>query len=161
MMKISLKFSNFNFKSNISSVVCYRKLVYKHMALLSQGGGAYTVPSGTLCSKTRAKAVSGCVNVLRMKDCSFSRSLSPKSMLVERSKRGQHQLIVAASPPTDEASAAVAAEPLTREDLIAYLASGCKSKDKWRYFLFVMMYTAATLRLFYPKILSLQNRYRT
>ncbi|WZY85433.1 hypothetical protein YC2023_031817 [Brassica napus] len=104
------------------------------MALLSQGGGAYTVPSGTLCSKTRAKAVSGCGgNVLRMKDCSFSRSLSPKSMLVERSKRGHHhQLIVAASPPTDEASAAVAAEPLTREDLIAYLASGCKSKDKWR-----------------------------
>ncbi|KAJ4880822.1 hypothetical protein Rs2_37877 [Raphanus sativus] len=46
-----------------------------------------------------------------------------------RTKRG-HQLIVAASPPTEESG--VAAEPLTREDLIAYLASGCKSKDNWR-----------------------------
>ncbi|KAL0890888.1 hypothetical protein Bca101_014871 [Brassica carinata] len=107
------------------------------MALLSKAGGAYTVPSaGPLCSKTRTKAVSGGVDVLRMKDSSYySRSLSTKSMLlhsnhsVERSKRG-HQLIVAASPPTDEA--VVAAEPLTREDLIAYLASGCKPKDKWR-----------------------------
>lgn len=119
------------------------------MALLSQGGGAYTVPSGTLCSKTRAKAVSGGVDVLSMKDSFYSRS-----------KRGNHQLIVAASPPTDEA-AVVAAEPLTREDLIAYLASGCKSKDKWRYF-----FVCYDVYCCYPQIvlsisLTLQNRYRT
>ncbi|KAJ0253294.1 hypothetical protein HA466_0110020 [Hirschfeldia incana] len=55
-------------------------------------------------------------------------SYSTNSIL-KRSKRG-NQLIVAASPPTEEA--VVATEPLTREDLMAYLASGCKPKDKWR-----------------------------
>lgn len=113
------------------------------MALLSQAGGSYTVvPLG--CSKTGTKSVSGGVrnlDVLRMKEAfvsSYSRSLSTKSMLlrsVKRSKRG-HQLIVAASPPTEEA--VVATEPLTREDLIAYLASGCKTKDKYRYSLILI-----------------------
>ena len=45
-------------------------------------------------------------------------------------------MIVAASPPTEEA--VVATEPLTREDLIAYLASGCKTKDKYRYSLMLI-----------------------
>ncbi|PON62867.1 Glutamate--cysteine ligase [Parasponia andersonii] len=44
-------------------------------------------------------------------------------------KRG-HQVIVAASPPTEDT--VIAAEPLTKEDLVAYLASGCKTKEKWR-----------------------------
>uniref|UniRef100_A0A166JB17 Glutamate--cysteine ligase n=1 Tax=Daucus carota subsp. sativus TaxID=79200 RepID=A0A166JB17_DAUCS len=44
-------------------------------------------------------------------------------------KRGQH-VIVAASPPTEDA--VVATEPLTKEDLVAYLASGCKPKEEWR-----------------------------
>lgn len=43
------------------------------------------------------------------------------------------QFTVAASPPTEDV--AVAAEPLTKEDLIGYLASGCKPKEKWRYHL--------------------------
>lgn len=47
-----------------------------------------------------------------------------------RSRRGG-LAIVAASPPTEDA--VVAAEPLTKEDLIGYLASGCKSKEKWRF----------------------------
>lgn len=41
-----------------------------------------------------------------------------------------HRFIVAASPPTEDA--VVAAEPLTKEDLVGYLASGCKTKEKWR-----------------------------
>lgn len=45
-------------------------------------------------------------------------------------KRG-HQVIVGASPPTEDA--VVATEPLTKKDLVDYLASGCKPKDKWRY----------------------------
>lgn len=45
-------------------------------------------------------------------------------------KRG-HRVIVGASPPTEDA--VVAAEPLTKEDLVGYLASGCKPKEKWRY----------------------------
>ncbi|KAK4768878.1 hypothetical protein SAY86_027028 [Trapa natans] len=46
-----------------------------------------------------------------------------------RFKRGG-QFTVAASPPTEDV--AVAAEPLTKEDLVGYLASGCKPKEKWR-----------------------------
>lgn len=45
-------------------------------------------------------------------------------------KRGQ-QVIVAASPPTEDA--VIATEPLTKEDLVAYLASGCKPKENWRF----------------------------
>lgn len=40
-------------------------------------------------------------------------------------------MVVAASPPMDDA--VVATEPLTKEDLIGYLASGCKPKEKWRF----------------------------
>lgn len=39
-------------------------------------------------------------------------------------------LVVAASPPTEDG--AVMSEPLRKEDLVAYLASGCKPKEKWR-----------------------------
>ncbi|CAL5097151.1 unnamed protein product [Urochloa decumbens] len=37
---------------------------------------------------------------------------------------------VAASPPTEEAVQMT--EPLTKDDLVAYLASGCKPKENWR-----------------------------
>lgn len=46
-----------------------------------------------------------------------------------RCKRGL-QMVVFASPPTEDA--VIAAEPLTKEDLVGYLASGCKPKEKWR-----------------------------
>ncbi|CAI5493343.1 unnamed protein product [Closterium sp. Naga37s-1] len=38
--------------------------------------------------------------------------------------------VVAARPPTEEVE--VRTEPLTKEDLVNYLRSGCKPKDKWR-----------------------------
>jgi glutamate--cysteine ligase len=37
---------------------------------------------------------------------------------------------VAASPPTEEAVQMT--EPLTKDDLVAYLDSGCKLKENWR-----------------------------
>ncbi|WZZ46870.1 hypothetical protein YC2023_043129 [Brassica napus] len=106
---------------------CNRCRTYTTALLSQAGGGSYTLPSGPVCSKTGTKAVSGGVDVLRMKAASCS--LLKTSHSVKRTKRG-HQLIVAASPPTEEP--VIANEPLRREDLIAYLASGCKSKDKWR-----------------------------
>lgn len=45
------------------------------------------------------------------------------------SRRGR-SVIVGASPPTEDA--VVVTEPLTKKDLVDYLASGCKTKDKWR-----------------------------
>ncbi|KAH0456122.1 hypothetical protein IEQ34_014029 [Dendrobium chrysotoxum] len=40
------------------------------------------------------------------------------------------QVTVAASPPAEDTT--VLTEPLTKEDLVAYLASGCKKKEQWR-----------------------------
>lgn len=59
----------------------------------------------------------------------ISRQLTRLDSVEVACKRG-HQLIVAASPPTGDA--VIATEPLTKEDLVAYLASGCKPKEKWR-----------------------------
>lgn len=58
---------------------------------------------------------------------SSKNSLSFKRILTSG---GSRRFIVAASPPTEDA--VVATEPLTKQDLIDYLASGCKTKDKWR-----------------------------
>ncbi|PQM34608.1 glutamate--cysteine ligase chloroplastic [Prunus yedoensis var. nudiflora] len=55
------------------------------------------------------------------------------AMHVDNAEVGQRRrrcAIVAASPPTE--AAVIAAEPLTKEDLIGYLASGCKPKENWR-----------------------------
>ena len=53
-----------------------------------------------------------------------------------KSKRG-NQVIVAASPPTEDA--VVATDPLTKEDLVGYLASGCKPKENWRFLLICLL----------------------
>ncbi|KAG6480198.1 glutamate--cysteine ligase A, chloroplastic-like [Zingiber officinale] len=45
------------------------------------------------------------------------------------SGRGK-SVVVDASPPTEDA--VVITEPLTKDDLVRYLASGCKPKEKWR-----------------------------
>ncbi|KAI3496306.1 hypothetical protein L1887_38663 [Cichorium endivia] len=40
-----------------------------------------------------------------------------------------NQVIVAASPSTEDALVAI--DPLTKEDLVGYLSSGCKPKENW------------------------------
>ncbi|CAH2078194.1 unnamed protein product [Thlaspi arvense] len=57
-------------------------------------------------------------------------SFSPKQSLTCKGSKivASNQRIKA----TASASAAVATEPLTKEDLIAYFASGCKPKEMWR-----------------------------
>ncbi|CAN1300792.1 Glutamate--cysteine ligase, chloroplastic [Linum perenne] len=65
-------------------------------------------------------------------DLRFSSSSSSDWMRkcgIMRTKTGR-SVTVAASPPTEDA--VVAADPLTKEDLINYLASGCKPKENWR-----------------------------
>lgn len=64
--------------------------------------------------------------------CSYGNSahdLHKDGARMMASKRGG-SVIVAASPPTEDAT--VVTEPLTKEDLVAYLASGCKPKENWR-----------------------------
>lgn len=48
-----------------------------------------------------------------------------------RGSRRAKRMVVAASPPTDDA--VVVTEPLMKEDLVGYLNSGCKPKEMWRY----------------------------
>lgn len=51
----------------------------------------------------------------------------PPAARTGRTRRGG---AVAASPPTEEAVQMT--EPLTKDDLVAYLVSGCKPKENWR-----------------------------
>ncbi|KAI3758839.1 hypothetical protein L6452_06411 [Arctium lappa] len=71
---------------------------------------------------------------IRTEIVQWDSSKTPQNMHVDaigvKSKRGI-QVIVAASPPTDDA--VIATEPLTKEDLVGYLASGCKPKENWRF----------------------------
>ena len=56
----------------------------------------------------------------------FLRDTSP-GMTIKRKMREFH---LAASPPTEDTL--IATEPLTKEDLVSYLFSGCKPKENWR-----------------------------
>lgn len=71
--------------------------------------------------------------LFHLRSSSLVSSTAIQNLNLEGSKqrlRLRRQVIVAASPPTEDV--VVAAEPLTKEDLIGYLASGCKPKEKWR-----------------------------
>nr|KAJ0190061.1 hypothetical protein LSAT_V11C800426310 [Lactuca sativa] len=58
-----------------------------------------------------------------------SQKMHHEDAIAVKSKRG-NQVVVVASPPTEDA--VVAIDPLTKEDLVWYLASGCKPKENWR-----------------------------
>ncbi|CAI5458876.1 unnamed protein product [Closterium sp. Yama58-4] len=75
-----------------------------------------TAPSRIGCIRKRSSAPGKC---------------NPGSSSVSRQRRRVGgRGVVAASPPTEEVE--VRTEPLTKEDLVNYLRSGCKPKDKWR-----------------------------
>ncbi|KAK4338416.1 hypothetical protein RND71_042903 [Anisodus tanguticus] len=90
------------------------------MALMSQAGSSQCIYS------EKIRCIGGHnMEMFKMKEICSGVHISSRNS----SKRGRLE-IVAASPPTEDA--VVAAEPLTKEDLVGYLASGCKSKEKWR-----------------------------
>lgn len=113
------------------------------MALMSQGG-SYCIQSDLARCKTAHGAVYSFSNNgegSRIKEVFSGLNFSPLSSskattglhlggMGKKLKQG-NQMIVAASPPTEDA--VIAAEPLTKEDLVGYLASGCKPKEKWRF----------------------------
>lgn len=105
------------------------------MALLSQVGQSRCIRSENIkCMMD----IGNSVDALKMKDTrvSFPSSLLNRTRTTLRlnldSSGIQHKRghFVAASPPTEDA--VIATEPLTKEDLVTYLASGCKTKEKWR-----------------------------
>ncbi|CAK7335539.1 unnamed protein product [Dovyalis caffra] len=112
------------------------------MALVSQAGSSYCIPTEISHCKTAQNMVigmAGSIDASKLKETpsrfsslSCNSSKTPQILSSESSsvgtKRG-HRVVVAASPPTEDT--VIAAEPLTKEDLIGYLASGCKPKENW------------------------------
>ncbi|KAG9441232.1 hypothetical protein H6P81_017086 [Aristolochia fimbriata] len=102
------------------------------MALISQ-----TVPSYCMYSEIPQYKHEQSTTITMSRTMEYGALVRNKSSCIEstkvlsssRSKRLQ-RMVVGASPPTEDA--VVAAEPLTKEDLVGYLASGCKPKEKWR-----------------------------
>jgi len=94
------------------------------MAVVTRTTAAYThrhLPRRHFDSKTKASAPP---NTLTCSTWDSAKKASQR--IVTRGGR----VIVAASPPTEDA--VVATDPLTKQDLVDYLASGCKPREKWR-----------------------------
>ncbi|TQD79096.1 hypothetical protein C1H46_035353 [Malus baccata] len=113
------------------------------MVLISQTGSSYCIrtelfryKSGQNVVFSRANNIEASKlkeNSIGFSSVSYSSSRKTQILHIDNARVGQkrgHSVIVAASPPTEDA--VIATEPLTKEDLVAYLASGCKSKEKWR-----------------------------
>ncbi|XP_021291113.1 glutamate--cysteine ligase, chloroplastic [Herrania umbratica] len=113
------------------------------MSLFSKAGSSYCIPSDITWGRTGQNVAFGLVNtleapIMKEKSVSFSTLLCNKAKIarifpletVGFGRKRRTSVIVAASPPTEDT--VIATEPLTKEDLVAYLASGCKPKEKWR-----------------------------
>ncbi|KAI7757103.1 hypothetical protein M8C21_034057 [Ambrosia artemisiifolia] len=110
------------------------------MASMSQTSSSHVVRTEILRSKSGYTSVfSGSynTNAFRHKttvafpwDSSLKATQTTRLDAVGVNSRRGDKLVVAASPPTDDVS--VSTEPLTKADLVGYLASGCKPKENWR-----------------------------
>ncbi|KAK4728747.1 hypothetical protein R3W88_021735 [Solanum pinnatisectum] len=110
------------------------------MALMSQGGSSHCIYSEKIRCISGHRNIMSNMEMFKMREICFGVDISSRNAsrrvqgnylnhIGVGSRRGD-LTIVGASPPTEDA--VVAAEPLTKEDLVGYLASGCKSKEKWR-----------------------------
>ncbi|CAI0414404.1 unnamed protein product [Linum tenue] len=102
------------------------------MALFLQAGPSCTLPRDFVQCKAGQGAPFVVPKSREPSDLRFSSPSSKNSGLLrlDTLTKRSRSAIVAASPPTEDA--VVAAEPLTKEDLVGYLASGCKTKENWR-----------------------------
>lgn len=98
------------------------------MALVYQGAVPLSMHTETVRCEAVSKEISSNLSFLSSNSVKKTNPLCLDTTKRERS-RG-FRTIVAASPPTEDPI--VAAEPLTREDLVRYLMSGCKPKENWR-----------------------------
>lgn len=116
------------------------------MALISQTGSSYCTRTEMFQNKYGQNVVfSRATNIeaYKMKESfigfsSLSCNSGRKTHILHTDNAGagqkrHHSVTVAASPPTEDA--VIATEPLSKEDLVGYLASGCKPKEAWRYLL--------------------------
>lgn len=114
------------------------------MALISQAGSSYCIQTEMIRSKSGQAVILNMASNLEglktkenfagLSSLSCNSAKKKNTLHTDCGKLGRkrgHHVVVAASPPTDDA--VIVAEPLTKEDLVEYLASGCKTKEKWRY----------------------------
>ncbi|KAL1551910.1 glutamate--cysteine ligase [Salvia divinorum] len=113
------------------------------MTLMSHPGSSHNIHSEVIQCKTRCNEVNRfsktVVSAQRNETSLGLRSPLWSSLKVKPGsssfgtgvrRRQERQVTVAASPPTEDA--VISTEPLTKEDLVAYLSSGCKPKENWR-----------------------------
>ncbi|KAK4389288.1 Glutamate--cysteine ligase, chloroplastic [Sesamum angolense] len=113
------------------------------MALMSYSGSSHCIHSETTQCKSRYNGVNSFADkmeaaktkgiIFGFRPASWSSLKATKGWSLDGSQVGHrrgHWVTVAASPPTEDA--VIATEPLTKEELVGYLASGCKPKEKWR-----------------------------
>ncbi|CAI9772693.1 unnamed protein product [Fraxinus pennsylvanica] len=113
------------------------------MAVMFQTGSSHRMHFDSIQCKVRLNGIHSIANSVKaLKTKGIFLGISPSSWnslkatkslnldAVEVQFKRGHQVIVAASPPTEDA--VVASEPLTKEDLVGYLFSGCKPKENWR-----------------------------
>jgi len=100
------------------------------MALVNQGGAPFSIY--TVGEKCLAASKQSCVSPASLSWNSVKKTKTLCLSPLKKVQRPRFCSIVAASPPTDDSI--VVGEPLTKEDLVGYLASGCKPKESWRYF---------------------------
>ncbi|CAH9112319.1 unnamed protein product [Cuscuta epithymum] len=107
------------------------------MALTSQARSSYSLLPEMIGCKSVMNKNMGVIsaNEIGFGFCSFSWNSSriKQGVRLDRPRAGsrrEYKLVVAASPPTDDL--ATSSEPLTKADLVGYLASGCKPKENWR-----------------------------
>ncbi|GMH09392.1 hypothetical protein Nepgr_011233 [Nepenthes gracilis] len=100
------------------------------MALISQAVVSYCINSETVRCEFALKegTFANDLSSLCRNSAKKARTLCLDS--VKCGSKRWNRAVVAASPPTEDA--VIATEPLTKEDLVGYLASGCKPKEKWR-----------------------------
>ncbi|XP_021713621.1 glutamate--cysteine ligase, chloroplastic-like [Chenopodium quinoa] len=98
------------------------------MALVYQGAVPLSMHTETVRCEAVSKEISSNLSFLSSNSVKKTNPLCLDTAKIERSRR--FRTIVAASPPTE--NPIVSAEPLTREDLVRYLMSGCKPKENWR-----------------------------
>ncbi|XP_035830216.1 glutamate--cysteine ligase, chloroplastic isoform X2 [Helianthus annuus] len=104
------------------------------MVSMSQTSPSHVIRTEILHSRSGYTSLfSGSYNTNAFRDkttVAFPRDSPKTTNAVGVKVRRGDKVIVAASPPTDDASPST--EPLTKEDLVGYLASGCKPKENWR-----------------------------
>ena len=98
------------------------------MALVNQAGAPFSIY--TVTDQCVDGSKQSCVGPASLSWDSMKKTKILHLSPLRKVQRPCSRSIVAASPPTD--GGVVAAEPLTKEDLVSYLASGCKPKENWR-----------------------------